>query len=142
MHHETPASPQVQALHPLRAAAMAAEEVLREARAKVDMLARDERLSSSAPAWLEALGAEAAADDALDAVRATLSGSDCPRVWIVSEQHADMCFHREVTATSPRGAIEAALRDVGRGTESLRVHCRETGECMSMNKTRTTRIDL
>jgi hypothetical protein len=91
---------------------MAAEEVLREARAKVDMLARDERLSSSAPAWLEALGAEAAADDALDAVRATLSGSDCPRVWIVSEQHADMCFHREVTATSPRGAIEAALRDM------------------------------
>ena len=139
MQHETLASPQVQALHPLRATAMAAEEVLRQARAKVDVLVEDSKVSFHDFVWLSAIRAEADAEEALDRARAQIAGSDCPRVWTVCEDRGTYRF----TAPSAQKAIDIALRNAdGLGSQTfLRVLCRETGECRSYKKTCSTRIN-
>lgn len=128
--------------HPLRVIATAAEEAHRLARSKVNALVQDRSVSSDDPVWLEALQAEARAEEALDAARAAISGSDCPRLWIITEEvRAGSHRYYNLIASSPKTALDSAVRAAQRHTSVVRVTCRETGECLSMHKTRTLQIE-
>jgi len=123
--------------HPLRAAIVAAQATHEAARAVVNALDADESIGADDPRWIAACDAETAADDALVATRAGLQGSDCPRLWDLSEGGY---VYATTIATSAEDALETARANVDRVNYNdaedtlwidVRVHCRETDESES-----------
>jgi len=130
-------APETETIHPLRAAIERSELVHEVARSVVDALDADETIGADDPRWIAACDAEIAADAAVDAARAAIEGSDCPRLWDLSE---DGYVYDSVIATSAEEAIETARDNVDRGNYNaaegtiwidVRVHCRETDESAS-----------
>lgn len=127
-------APDSETIHPLRAAITAAEADLEAASAVVSALDADETIGADDPRWIAACDAEMAADDAVDAARAAIEGSDCPRLWDLSEDGHE---YDSTVATSAKRALKTARANVDRGNYNdaegtiwidVRVHCRETDE--------------
>ncbi len=120
--------------HPLRAAIEAAEEAHEAVRAIVNALDEDETIEATDPRWIAACDAEMVAEAALETAREAIEGSDCPRLWDLSE---DGYVYDSVIATSAEEALGTARDNVDRGNYNdaegtmwidVRVHCRETDE--------------
>ncbi len=125
-------------VHPLRAAIQTAEAIREEVQATVAALGEDETIGADDPRWVAACDADAAAEAALDMAREAIEGSDCPRLWDMSE---DGNVFGSTIATSAKAALREARSGVERGNYSdeiegtiwidVRVHCRETDESAS-----------
>lgn len=121
-------------VHPLRAAIATAERAHAFASAWDEALCADDSIDAEDPRYLAVSALWDLADDQLDAARAAIAGSDCPREWQLQEGD---CGYDTVIATSARRALKIARGNVDRANYSeaegtlyidVRVHCRETDE--------------
>jgi hypothetical protein len=124
-------------VHPLRAAIATAEAAYAAASDVVSSLGENETVGADDPRWIAACDADAAAYQALIAARGAIAGSDCPRLWDLSEGGH---VYDSTVATSAEDALETARDNVDRGNYNdaegtlwidVRVHCRETDESES-----------
>lgn len=117
--------------HPLRAAVGAAETALETAEEALDDLEND---STSVEEHSAAVDQVALAQEALEAARAALVDSDCPRQWDLREEGYE---YDEITADSAEEALGIARDNCDRANYpesegtlyiNIRVSCEETGE--------------
>src|SRR4029453_16264241 len=93
----------------------AAEAAYEAASDVVSSLGENESVGTGDPRLIASCDADAVAYQALIAARGAIAGSDCPRLWDLSE---DGHIYDSTVATSAEDALETARVNVDRGNYS------------------------